>query len=54
MAEALGTINEYEIVESEEAHLEESKEISENYSGQEELGDSTEYADSCSNSNGFY
>ena len=51
MAERRGTINESEIVESEEAHFDKIEEISENYSGQEEHSDSSEYADSCSDSN---
>ena len=51
MAERRGTINESEIVESEEAHFDKIEEISENYSGQEEHSDSSEYVDSCSDSN---
>ena len=47
MAEGPGTIIESEIVESEE-----SEEISENCSGQEEHSDSSEYGDSCCDSNG--
>ena len=47
-AEGPGTINESEIVESEEAHFGESEEINENYSGQEEH--SSEYTDSSSDS----
>ena len=47
-AEGPGTINESEIVESEEAHFGESEEINENYSVQEEH--SSEYTDSSSDS----
>ena len=46
-----GTINESEIVESEEAHFGKFEKISENYSGQEEHSDSSEYAYPCSDSN---
>ena len=48
MAEGSGTINESEIVECKEVHFGESDEISENYIGQEEHSDSSQYADSCS------
>ena len=51
MADGSGTINEFEIVESDEVHFGESEDISENYNGQEEHSDSSEYADSCSGSN---
>ena len=51
MAEGSGTINESEIVECKEVHFGESDEISENYIGQEEHSDSSQYADSCSDSN---
>ena len=51
MDEGSGTVNESEIVESDEAHFGETEEISENYNGQEEHSDSSEYADSCSDSN---
>ena len=51
MADRSGTINEFEIVESDEAHFGEFEDISENYNGQEEHSDSSEYADSCSDSN---
>ena len=51
MAESRGTINESEIVESEEAHFGKFEEVSENYTGQEEHSDSSQYADPCSDSN---
>ena len=44
-------INESEIAESDETNFGEFKEISENYNGQEEHADYSEYADSCSDSN---
>ena len=50
MHDGSGAINEFEIVESDEAHFVESEDISENYNGQEEHSDTSEYADSCTDS----
>ena len=51
MAEGSGTIIESGIVESEEAVFGESEDISVNYNGQEEHSASSQYTDSCNDSN---
>ena len=51
MTEGSGTIIESGIVESEEAVFGESEDITVNYNGQEEHSASSQYTDSCNDSN---